>query len=136
MVNIPPNNSNFALAKCSPMDSVADLVAIQIPGSLLGKYQVFKAEPDTSGNIPTRMPCFGVIVKKTSPTDCVIQIAGVCSVYSSLQPGRIYYCGQSARPVLDIPTPLNGYFYIQSVGIATAANRLLLNFGLDLTSIS
>ncbi len=71
----------------------------------------------------------GVIIRKDSPTDCVVQFMGpVIGVYTGLVPGRRYYVGVGSLLAAMAPVPaFSGVAYVQVMGVATGANELLLN---------
>ena len=63
---------NELLAYCFSTDSVLDCVYIM--GPKVGvHYQVTKADITN----PVKMPAVGIIVSKSGPTDCVVQVSGV-----------------------------------------------------------
>lgn len=66
----------------------------------------------------------GMITRKRSPTQAVVQTAGeVVLGLSGLSPGVDYFLGHNGALV---PPPLDGVQYVQRVGMATSATSLYL----------
>jgi hypothetical protein len=95
------------------MDQVGDLVAVRSTSN--GIYKVWRANPA----VRNRMPAIGVIVKKWSMTECIVQLYGpVLSIYTGLVPQTTYTVGDNGRPANPIPTPSapGEIRYIQQIG--------------------
>jgi len=87
-------------AVCTVSEQVGDLVYIS--GPMTGdKLTVRKCDPSDQN----KMPAWGMIVRKDSDTDCVVQKYGfVAGVYSGLIPGAVYWV-DSAGELGDYPRP-------------------------------
>lgn len=75
---------------------------------------------------PTKMPAIGVIQSKSTPTLCVVQVAGPIPI-GSLDPGKIYFIGHTKQASRPCPVPAPGSsLMVQIVGMALDENRLML----------
>ena len=117
--------SELVRANCTGAESVQDVVRItsDVVG---GKYQVEKVDiTDASYDV-----ALGVIVEKSSPTDCVVQLGGQLSgVYSGLTAGRPLFIGDDARLTHSVPTrPAVGVKLVYNAALALDSDELLLRF--------
>jgi hypothetical protein len=100
-------------ANCQSSDAAGDLV--YVTGSKVsGRVQIAKVDIDD----PAKMPAYGIIVSKSSPTDCLVQVVGDYSV-AGLTPNALYFVGTDGR-ILEgpPPRPTSGYRRIQNIGQA------------------
>jgi len=108
------------VANCEPGDSVGDFVYITGP-AVSGRIQTAKVDIDDGA----KMPAVGVIVEKTSPTECVIQTDGNLDSVG-LTPNALYFVGADSRLLEGPPPrPASGYRRIQGVGQADDGGNLL-----------
>ncbi len=113
------------VANCAPADATGDCVKIS-GDAIGGVYQVGAVDITD----PAPEPACGIIISKTSPTDCVVQVSGVMAgVYAGLTSGRVYFVDVNSR--LDeappaAPAPGNTT-YVQSMGVALSDNVIVLS---------
>lgn len=103
-------------ANCQVADDIGQLVYVAAP-EVGGVPQVAAADCRDLA----KMPIIGVIVSKSSPTECVVQRTGRIDFapYAPLTPGARYFVGDAGEPVTPAPTPAPGsYVIIQPVGVA------------------
>lgn len=118
-------------ANCLSSDSVGDVVYVS-GDSVGGLIQVTKADITDFH----KMPGVGVIVIKSTPTDCRILRYGLLSG-SGFLPGKLHFLGADGRPTPTPPvaTPSSGNVFVQVVGVAMDSSRLLLNPSFNLTKV-
>ena len=111
-------------AKCLSTDVVGKCVYISGP-DISGVYQVSTADPLDGA---TKMPAFGIIISKSSATECQVQVSGeLKGIFSSLTPGRVVFVAVGGSITQAIPTPpLSQLAYIQSMGVALTSNVVLV----------
>lgn len=107
-------------ANCLSTDAVDDCVHVTGP-SVAGKYQVARADPDD----PARMPAVGLIVSKSSSTECVVMLAGVF-VKTGLSPGKLYFVSATGTLTDVRPSPSGGPVLVQAMGKALDTTKLVL----------
>jgi hypothetical protein len=109
-------------ANCLATDNVNDAVYERIPFTT--KYQVSRADPHDF----TKMPAIGILISKSSPTDCRVQFAGELAAYAGLTTGRTLFVGNAGIPTHAEPTPAAPDFrsYIQAIAVAIAADKVLV----------
>ena len=112
-------------ANCLVTDIVGKCVYITGP-DVAGVYQVSTAEPRDGA---TKMPAVGIIIEKSSATDCLVQVTGeMKGVVSGFSAGRPLFVAVDGSLTHVIPTALAGqYAYIQSMGVALTGNSLLVD---------
>ena len=116
-------------ANCLAGDAVGKCAYVTGP-MIADRYQVTTCLPTDSDKIPA----VGVIVEKTSPTECQVQVFGVTDSVSGLTPGRAYFVGLNGSLVLLPPTPAPSSFaYIQPMGVALSTDRFLVSPSLSIT---
>jgi hypothetical protein len=120
-----PTAQTLFLAFCFSTDAVGD--AVYIMGDRVGeRYQVTKVDID---NI-THVPAIGVIIFKTSSTECVVQTQGILQgVYTGLTPQKPLFIGTDSR-LTEIVTPHKptpGRRALQIMGQGIASTELLLD---------
>lgn len=117
-------------ATCLNTDSVGDLVYIS-GDSIGGIIQVAKVDiTDYS-----KMPGVGVILSKSSATQCMILRYGILSV-TGLVPGKTYFVSSAGHPTDIRPVaPLGGSLFVQTIGVAMDSVRLLFNPSFNLTKV-
>lgn len=122
--SIPRSQKIFGRADCPSSDLVGDCVIIRGP-KVGNRYQVQK--PDLT-DIRTG-PSVGIIVKKYSSTECLVQFSGpLVDVYSGLTSGSAYWMGSDARLTDVRPSAGVGEtLYLQLMGVATDSDEILLN---------
>jgi len=109
-------------ANCQSSDAIGDFVCIS--GDPVGGIDtVTKADP-TDFN---KMPAVGVIVAKDGPTQCLVQWFGETpEIFSGLSSGEIYFVGLDSK-IAERPPLGASPTFSQSIGVATASNRLYLS---------
>ena len=111
-------------ALCSAADTVGKCVHIS-DDSIGDDYQVRTADP---GDIGT-MPAIGVIVSKSSPTECLVFVLGeMKDTYSGLTPGRVMFVGDDGS-LVEVPPvpPLGGSVFVQTMGATFGSDTVMLN---------
>lgn len=114
-------------ANCLITDEVGDFV--HITGDIVAdRIQVEKVDVTDR----TTMPAIGVIIEKTSDTECVVQTDGDY-ITTGLTAGTLYYIGNDSKLSADRPTAaIGGIALVQIVGEALDATKLYLDLELDI----
>lgn len=109
-------------AECTDTESVGDFVCIaNDPPN--GHDLVGKANPADF----TKMPSVGVVISKSSPTQCLVQWFGETpNIFSGLSSGEVYFVGVDAKIAEAPPVPTTVPLFTQFMGVATAPTRLYL----------
>jgi hypothetical protein len=117
---------------CLSTDTVGDWVCKR--GEVVnGKLRVQRTDPQDIG----KMPAIGVLVSKVTPTVGVIQIYGLCEIFTGLDIGRtVYFLGVDGRlsSIQPVIGP-GGYSLVQFLGTPVASNVLQINNGGSLNLI-
>lgn len=94
----------------------ADMVA--------GRYQVETVDIDD----PTKMPAIGVIVSKSTATECIVQLAGIMrGVLSGLTPNAILFATTSGTLGESVPAaPLSGQRLVQQIAQAISSTDIMI----------
>lgn len=128
-VDSPADEAQMALgryfrANCLSTDAVGIFVYVTGP-SVGGVPQVSQVDI----TVPGKFPAVGIIVEKSDPTTCLVQVRGEIEVSpAALVPGRPYFVGLDGVITNLPPAPLPGVTAaIQSIGTAIDLGRLLLN---------
>lgn len=109
-------------AECTTLESVGDFVCI-VDDPPNGYDLVAKANPADF----TRMPAVGVIISKSSPTQCLVQWLGETpNIFSGLSSGEVYFVGTDGKIAEVPPVPTTVPLFTQFMGIATSPTRLYL----------
>ena len=110
-------------ATCTAAELVGDSVYFSDDYSA-GTYQVRTADPRDL----LKIPAFGIITLKTSPTTCRVQWIGeVKDTYTGLTRNKTLFVGPDGRLSETPPTPLvAGYAMVQSMGVAMSSDIVLL----------
>jgi hypothetical protein len=121
--SVPRSERILGRANCLPTDLVGDCVRIS-SDKVGNKYQVQKVD------ITAGYPAVGIVVKKYSISDCIVQFHGpLMDVYSSLSAGFSYVVGTDSRPAkigdANYPVP-GGTTFFQQIGVATSFSELLV----------
>lgn len=109
-------------AECTAAEAVGDFVCIaDDPPN--GLDVVAKADPSDFN----KMPAVGVIISKSTPTECLVQWHGETpNIFSGLSSGEYYFVGADSK-VSDVPpVPTTVPLFAQWMGVATAPTRLYL----------
>lgn len=103
-------------ANCIAGDLVGDCV--YITGAKVGQlYQVRKVDPST----PSMMPAVGVILSKSNPTTCIVQLFGeIGGLYTGLAPKSVLYVASNGRPGTTPGT------LVQVIGSALSTDVVLI----------
>jgi hypothetical protein len=73
-----------------------------------------------------KMPAVGMIVEKSSPTDCIVQVLGETSLITTT-PGLRHFIGFDGKPTATVPVAApGGTAILQVIGMAIGSSRLLL----------
>jgi hypothetical protein len=108
-------------AACEVDDAVGDLVYVR-GDSVDGVPSVGRVDiADFS-----KLPAVGQITAKPTPTDAVVVRRGIVAG-AGLTPGRLYFAGDDGRPTATRPVATAAPLFVQIVGTALDAARLLLN---------
>lgn len=98
-------------AHCGAQDPIG--AAVCITSSAI---QVTRADCASSALV------VGIIISKSSDTDCVVQTSGNVTVFTGLTPGATYFLGQAGALVAPpLPTSV---VYVQQLGTAASADTL------------
>jgi len=126
-LSIPRGLATFARkwlrANCLVTDSVGDCV--YVTGDKIGNlYQVAQADPADQ----SKMPSLGIIMSKTSATECKVQFIGESNgLYIGLTPGGTLFVGSDGRLSHTPPVPdPGGYAFIQAMGSAISSETVIL----------
>jgi len=104
-------------ATCTAPDLVGHFVYLDAPGSVR-TVDVFDL---------TKIQSVGVIISKSSATQCTVQHSGeVLGLFSGLTSGRRVAINDIGLPGHGYTRPLSGMKWIQWVGIAIGADSILL----------
>lgn len=116
LANILTATSTFS-AVCLATDAVGDCVySVQ-------NYEVTKCDPTDE----TTMPASGIIISKSSATDCVVQYTGVCSgVYGGLTIGEPLFIDTDSGLTQTLPTTPAQPYLAQGMGIAIADSAFIV----------
>ena len=120
-------------AACPSYVNVRQLVRISGP-PVGGVRQVDLVDPSNS----SKMPAIGVVVEKSSPTQCLVQIIGEVNggLFSGLTPNGRYFVGADAYIVFPPPAPApGGYMMVQIVCVAVAPSVLLVEPNFAMTRV-
>lgn len=117
---------------CLTSDAIGDWVCVR-DDLINDKLRVEKANPQDIA----KMPAIGVLVSKSTPMVGIIQMYGICEIYSGLdllQP--VYFIGVDGRlsAIQPVVGPL-GYAYVQMIGSPVASDLLQINNGGSLNLI-
>lgn len=112
-------------AGCDATLVVGEWVYITGP-SVSGRYQVARSDVSDSA----KMPAVGVVVSKPSSTLCQVQWGGEVSGLGVLVPRRVYFLQPDSKIGLGVPSASGQY--VQRLGVALDANRLLVNLNTGL----
>jgi hypothetical protein len=108
-------------ANCTVDEQVGMWVCI-VGNKVAGKDQVRKADPMDY----TKWPSVGVIVNKSTVTNCIVQWFGETEgIFSGLSAGEPYFVGLDSYISDNSPTPLVGLeARAQKIGVATSETQL------------
>jgi len=124
--SVPRSERILGRANCLAADAVGDVVRIRA-AKTGNRFEVEKVDISTVGSPPG----VAVVVKKYTPTDCIVHFHGpLKNVYTGLTPGRAYLVGSDSRPALpgDANYPAGGSDYFQQMGVSTSDDELLVSF--------
>jgi len=110
-------------ANCLSGDTVGK--AVYVTGPKVGeRYQVTTADPSDS----TKMPSVGVIIEKSSPTECVVQALGeMVGIVTGLTPGRLVMIESDGSIGHTLPVPgVGATARIQYIGTALSGDAVFL----------
>ena len=116
-------DEGIKLANCLSSDSVEDVVYVT-GDDVSGRIQVSKVDIDDGA----KMPGIGVIVSKSSSTECKVRVGGeLVMIGTPFSPGNIVFASLSATLDTSAPSrPGSGTRLIQRMGIALADNKLVI----------
>lgn len=83
----------------------------------------------------TTAPAIGIIVSKTSATECNVSTDGECSTFTGLTPGALYFLAKGS-PGQITTTPITGPGIHQKLGEARNATTLMINVDSDFTELT
>jgi hypothetical protein len=74
------------------------------------------------------MPAMGIIISKSAPTLCRVQVGGeMIGIVSGLTPGKVVFVSSSGTLEHTLVNPGVGQLaYIQSMGLALSTDRVLV----------
>lgn len=112
------------LAQCQASDAVGDAVYVAGPASGT-RFTVSKVDIDDAG----KMPAIGVIIQKSSDTECVVQFQGIVrNIYEAMIPQKPLFIGTDSRPSYNIPPrPLSGRRFVQHIAHALSETTVLIS---------
>lgn len=113
----PFTEGRYFEASCLSTQAVNDCVKV-IGTNGGGRSKIRLCDP----NDAALMPMTGIVVEKTSPQVCLVQVSGLITSMSGLIAGEPYFVGPAGTPVA--PDPLAQFSQI--VGVAIRASQLLL----------
>ena len=116
--------SNTLTANCTAADDLGDCVKIS-GDAVAGVYQVTSVDITA----PDPNPACGIIISKSSPTDCVVQVSGTMSgIYTGLTSGRLYFVDVNSRLDTAPPVPpgVGDTRYVQAMGQAVSDDVIVL----------
>lgn len=126
-----PSNSYKEVA-CLVDDAVGNCVCIR-DERVNGKWRVETANPTDD----TKMPAVGILISKSTPTVGVMQLIGVCDLFTEMTPNQPLLVGQNGELAETIPSLSTGeYFWAQQIGVAVATDLLMLSFNPFMTRYS
>ena len=111
------------LAVCAPTDPVG--AAVYISGAPVGeKYKVSKVDIALSYT----MPAVGVIAKKLTSTECIVQTSGILKgVFTGLTLNKAMWADVNALLTQTLPpAPVTGKLYIQQMGAALSSTDVII----------
>lgn len=118
------------LVDCLVTDQVGQLM--HISGPSVGS--VYQAECVDIANF-AKMPAIGILLLKSDTTRGIVVLSGIVPG-TSLLPGRLYFAGSNGFPTATRPVaPLGGGVFVQPIGKALDATRLLLEPSLNMTRV-
>ncbi len=122
-------SSKFFRGTCTTAEEVGKIVYIN--GDPSGElYPVRTASSSDSAKVPG----IGVVIKKYSDTDCLVQMSGeVRNIFTGLEINKTYkldHDGGIRRLIPDVGP--GGYAYVQFIGTAISSNTLWLNIEHDM----
>ncbi len=121
--------SNLIFADCLSSDVAGAPVYITGP-AVSSRPQVATADA-TDG---TRMPAVGFIEQKITATSCMVRIAGeLKGVVTGLTPGKPVFVGTGNVTHAPLPIPTAPYTYTQTLGVASAANTIMVHPNMTIT---
>jgi len=123
--SVPRSERILGRSVCLSSDLVGHCVRIRAPKTG-NRFEVEKLNITVSGS----PPAVAVVIKKYSPTDCIIQFSGpMIGVYGGLSFGAACLVGTDGllAQVGDANYPVGGVNYFQQMGVATSTNEVLLN---------
>lgn len=113
----------YRTVNCLAGDDVGNCVYIR--GDKTGdRWSVETADPTDDD----KMPAVGVLISKLDSTTGVIQLFGVCDLFTDMPPGRPILVGKDGELVEEVPAiPGGELFWAQQIGVAVASDVLLLS---------
>lgn len=116
-------NTNTVEAECLATDSVGDAVCARIEDG--GLYRVFQCDP----NDEAKMPAWGVIISKSSDTECRVQYGGIVDgLYGGLELRKTLFVDTDGGLTQDLPVVVPGdRMFVQAMGVALDDSVFLLN---------
>lgn len=112
-------------ANCLETDSPKD--GVYITGDPIGgRYQVTRVDIDSA--VAKESIAFGIIVSKSSTTECVIVVSGiVAGLFSGLTPGSRLFTSTTGELQQGPPSyPVTGKRKIQEIAYAVGADTVLI----------
>ena len=115
------SSGNFIYGKCEPSDQIGALVRIQ--GESSGQAYFLTVNV----NDPEQMPASGIIIDKSTSTDCTVVSSGECQVLGfTFMPGTKYWIGMDGLITSILPpSPV----IAQSVGRGINGDKLFVQMG-------
>ena len=129
---IPPNNqgSDTLVANCAQDVSIGDCVYISTVTN--STSIIVKSNPSDG----TKMPSAGIVVFKTSPTVCKVQMTGMIEdIYINLIVGKPVFVGLDGRLTQTPPRPIEDFVFLQPMGMAINQDVILLSPQFMMTKI-
>ena len=116
-------SQNTFPANCLATDAVGDCVYSNLD-VVAGIYQVTKVDP----NDETKMPAVGLIISKSTDTDCIVKMSGLVEgIYGAMDLRKTLYVDIDGGLTQALPLALPGdRMFIQAMGMAVDDGAFVL----------
>ena len=124
LINVSSAEQTFN-AECTVDEAIGNVVYIY--GTKIGSlYRVRNADIDDI----SKMPAVGIVVRKPSSTECVVQVSGIAkSVLTGLTPNSYLFADTGSSLTQIRPSnPISGIRFIQIVAQAISDTDILVRF--------
>jgi hypothetical protein len=116
-------------ANCLSSDTIGRAVFIS-GDDISGVFQVETMDPQDG----SKVPAIGIIISKSSPTDCQVQLFGqMKGIVTGLTPGKAIFVALDGSLSHSPPAPVLTIAYVQPIGIAMADDTVFVSPSLSIT---